>query len=387
MFGYFFNNFFGRGIVSVYLICSFFGGCRQDSIGKPGSAASTPTNIPQGGYTEAEIDQLKKRIENFDEPISYCQFLDLQTEGKINQRQADELINFAYGHYNPVLYRPAAMAIAPEQYSLNLLWLSPTAVDENYPITGKEEKQLQENILKPLSDWQSKQPEANINFWYDGTMVKKGSVERTKTSLRQIGFDLEKLTFRNLRDTLAVQSNPDLFVESIPVYFRVDLAKAIIIDHVFKVDKVPYVATIDADVAAITRGQFFDKRTLEALNSHGYIFGTAFTQEENSFVLLYNNHAIDIVKMHERDVLNSAIAIAKKKLDEGQPIAPQMVYHRYLDFRVFVNRIRGPWNTKLGYGKNMIFPPSQFGGGGYSDHQITALKKALVGHNGCPHGS
>jgi hypothetical protein len=158
-------------------------------------------------------------------------------------------------------------------------------------------------------------------------------------------------------------------------------------DHVLKVDQVPYVATIDTDVVAITRGQLFDQRTLEALNSHGYIFGTALTQEENSFILLYNNPEIDIVKMHQDHVLNSAIAIAKEKLNNGQPIAPQTVYYRYIFFRTAINKIRGPWNQKLGVGKNMIFPPSQFGGGGYSEDQITALKKALVSHKGCPHNS
>lgn len=368
--GYFFKVIFGHGIVG-FLMCAFIGGCPQDH--------NAPTNAPQN-----LVEQLKKRIENFDEPISYCQFLDLRNKDQINQRQADELIDFAYGHDNPVLFRPATKTVVPEQYSLNFLWLSSSAVEEKYPITGNDEESLQKNILKPLSDWQSKQPEASINFWYDGAMVKNGSLEQTKARLQQIGFNLQKLRLRNLRDISVIKSNHDLFAERISLYFRVDLAKAAIMDHVLKVDKVPYVATIDTDVVAITREQFFDQRTLEALNSHGYIFGTAFSQEENSFILLYNNPDIDIVKMHEEDVLNSALAIALEKIREEQPIAPQTVYYRYVFFRKAINKIRGPWNKKLGIGKNMIFPPSQFGGGGYSEHQITALKKALVSKNGCP---
>ena len=368
MFGY---SFKGIAIFLIFIL----GACRESS--SPSSESLTTTG------TAGLVDEIKERIENFDEPISYCQFMDFVKQKQITERQSEDLIDCAYGHDNPILFRPAAKSIPPEHYSLNFLWLSSAVVLEKYPITGEEEEQLQKNILQPLSDWQAKQPEAKINFWYDGNSVKNGSIERTKDRLKQIGFHLENLRFRNLQDILALKSNPDLFDGRLPLFFRIDLAKAAVMDHVLRIDKLPYVATIDSDVAAITRGQFFDQRTLEALNSHGYIFGVAFAQEENSFIILSNNAEKDIVKMHQEHVLNNAIIIAQKKLLEGQPVAAETVFHRYVHFRAAINKIHGPRNSKLGKGKNMIFPPSQFGGGGYSKHQISALKKALVNHKGC----
>jgi hypothetical protein len=149
---YFFKAIFIHGIVSV-LMCTLIGGCHQDTVAS--------THVPPSSIvTKNLVEQLKKRIENFDEPISYCQFMDLQIKNQINQQQADQLVDFAYAHDNPVLFRTAAKIIASERYSLNFVWLSPSMVEEQYPITGNDEERLQKNILRPLSDWQSKQPEA-----------------------------------------------------------------------------------------------------------------------------------------------------------------------------------------------------------------------------------
>lgn len=385
MYSNFFKNIFYISKLSIYFLCLILAGCRQESA-RPETSHTTPIKIPESvpGTKTVLIQQLKQRIENFNDPLSYCEFLNLQTKGQINQSEANELIDFAYGNNNPVLFKTAETTIAPGHYSLNFLWLSSTPVSEKDPLTGSDEERFQKNILKPMSDWQSKQPDAYINFWYDGNLVKAGSLNLTMARLQQSGINLTRLRFRNVRDIAAVKSNQELFAENISLYFRVDLAKAVIIDHVLRIDKVPYVATIDTDVVAITLKQLFDQRTLDALNTHGYIFGTAFTLEENSFIMLYNNPTIDIVKYHRDDVVNSSLAIAKEKIRENNAIAPQTVYHRYAYFRAAVNKERGPWNKKLGIGKNMIFPPSQFGGGGYSDEQITALKRALVTIQGCP---
>ena len=68
---------------------------------------------------------------------------------------------------------------------------------------------------------------------------------------------------------------------------------------------------------------------------------------------------------------------AQKNIFKGE------FYVQNSHFRPAVSKLRGPWNKKFGKGKNMIFPASSHGGGGYTASQITALKKALAPLNNC----
>ncbi len=297
---------------ALALSCLFICGC--------GSDKNRGEKTPAHG---TDMSSLERRIEDFDDPLSYCQFVGMRNKGVITQIQADELIDYAYGHSNPILFRPASENIASSHYALNFLWLSISPIDEKQPLTGSDKARFETHMVAPLMDWQKKQTRAPISYWYDGDMVKDASIQLTKRLLAERGIDTAYLQFRNIRDIAVVKANAELFTPKIPIYFRVDLAKAAIGDHVLKIHKVPYVANIDTDVAAITKEQLFDQRTLKALASHGYIFGAAFTQEENSFILLHNSSTFDVAEIHKREVLDASIAVAKDKLREGKPIDPR----------------------------------------------------------------
>lgn len=330
-----------------------------------------------------DLSKLKNRIENFDNVLSYCEFKKLQAEGFINEDQADELIDHAYANNNPILFKEASKKIAAQNYSLNFLWLSTLRVDKTSPLTGDNEEQFQKHLLLPLKDWQQKQPEQVLNFWYDGNLTEASSLILSEKKLVQAGVNMDKVRLRNIRDIPIVKTHSALFAEAIPIYFKVDLAKAAIADYVLSIDKVPYVATIDSDVAAITNKQLFDQRTLDALKLHGYIFGVSLTERENSFILLHNNPEFDVVALHKKEVLDNAIAIVEEKLRKLEPFDAQVVYWRYPFFRRSVGALRGKWENEQGLGKNMIFPPSIHGGGGFSDSQLNNLKSALLGPEGC----
>lgn len=356
-------------ILGILLVCIFIGNC--------------DVNRYKDHKKHDNISRLKRHIENFDEPLSYCQFIAMRDNGSITIKEAEQLIDYAYTHNNPILFKPAAENIASTQYSLNFLWLSAEIVDKRDLLTGSDKAQFERNLITPLLDWQKKIPQTMINYWYDGTMVKNESIQHSKDYLQYSGINTNFVRFRNIRDIKTIQNNAELFTTNIPIYFKIDLTKAVIADSILTIDKIPYVATIDNDVAAITKEQLFDQRTLDATIKYGYIFGTAFTQEENSFILLHNSLSFDIAAIHKKEVLDASISIAKDKLRSRQEIEPQLVYWRYAYFRSTVNKIRGREKKVMNISKNMIFPQSIHGGGGYSDSQITALKKALLGYEGC----
>jgi hypothetical protein len=335
------------------------------------------------------VNKLKHQITDYKSPISYCEFEQLKKDSIIDNNQYEDLIKYAYKNYNPIIFKKADKQVDNKSYSLNFLWLNANKLEEKNHILGDNNINLEKHIINPLIDWQNKQPLATINFWYDGLIVDSNILENTKNIFKS--KNLNKIIFRDIRSLDLVKNNSILFDLKTDLYFRVDLTKAIILDHVIKNDDLEYAAAIDTDVAAIVGEQLFDQKTLEQLNLIGYIFGTALTEEENSFVMLYKKAKLDDIKMHYDIVIKKSIEIALDLLNKNMKIQPQIVFHKYTEFRIamkkeyqkLTNKKFADFEEEWGVGKPLIFPPSQFGGGGYSSEEIKALKEASLGPNGC----
>ena len=313
--------------------------------------------------------------------------LSIIKDGLITKEQAHELIKYGYHADvgNPILFLRAQNIVNPDQYSLNFLWIHKNRISVPGHLMGSDDQKFEKQVNNPLKDWQSKQPEANINFWYDGQLVNDSHVTKTVELLQKNGLNLKNIRFRDIRDIPYVQKNNQLFAEEVPVYYRVDLAKAVTADHVLRNDKVPFAINIDSDIVAIVRDQLFDYPTLLALEKIGYAFGTAGSaEEENSFIMLYNNPKINTLENHKNLVIDASA-------DEAQrlgfaKVSQQKVFDQYRNFRAkmkleFRDKEGKTWVSQKiqSTGKFMIFPPSQFGvTGGYSDEQIKLMKGALL---------
>jgi hypothetical protein len=225
------------------------------------------------------------------QPLSFCELVKLYEEKRINDEQARNLINLGLREAaNPILFYDAKREIPFDSYSLNLLWIHAQKQKEEGHFFGQNEEKLERNLIFPIVDWQTKQPEALINFWYDGEMVDDSMIKQTNESLENHKIDIRNVRLRNIREIKLVKENPRLFDSEIPIYFRVDLAKAIIADDVMRSDLLPYAIVMDNDVVAITRRQLFDDKTLDELDNLGYAFGTTPDgHEENSFIILLSS--------------------------------------------------------------------------------------------------
>ena len=199
------------------------------------------------------------------------------------------------------------------------------------------------------------------------------------------GLNLDTIKFRNIRDIPYVKDHAEFFAESFPIYFRVDLAKALTADFVLQMDKLPFVINIDSDVAAIVRAQLFDYPTLLALEKLGYVFGSAGeAEEENSFIMLHNGPNLKTLKLHKEAIIDLSTAKALK--ETNRKILEQLVFLQYKGFKTAMKvdskdkagKTRRSQNIQP-RGKYMIFPRSQFSTmGGYSDKEIELLKDALL---------
>ncbi len=340
-----------------------------------------------------DIDSLKYRIANhklnceYDDfqPLSYAEFTDMRNNKIITNEQAENLIDYAYKARNPILYRKSDETIMPQSYSLNFLWIhkDKQTFGEKSHLMGEDQIQFQNKILNPIRDWQSKQPQVNINFWYDPQMIanEDSVIKTTKNELEKNGVCLGKVNFNSIRSINIVNDNKILFETDIAVYFRVDLAKALIADHVMRNHQgVKYVINIDCDISAVTCEHLFDQKTLDDLNGPGYIFGSSkMAPEENSFIILNKEFALE---WNKKSVIDPAIKNALIKIKDGENPTHDVVFKQYSFFK--------PWMYQEHYertgkdylpicaGKLMIFPASQFGmHSGYTEQEIECLKRAL----------
>src|SRR5579871_3546051 len=256
----------------ILMCCLLLIGCQTSNRIESNSSCAQKN----GDVFECLKYQLKEhRLPDSDqlEPLSYCQFIALKQSGAISHDQEDQLIDYAYANGNPVIFRRAQMPVQSNRYSLNFLWVHKKQPIDGH-LMGANFQDLRNHLMHPFEGWQSMQPEADCNFWYDGDWVSNAAIERTKSILLSEGFDLTKLKFRDLHDIKLIDDNPELFKDTIPVSFRTDLGKASIVDHMLTTDPLPYVVIIDDDVAPITRAQLFDQRTMANLDSNGYDFGS-----------------------------------------------------------------------------------------------------------------
>lgn len=353
-------------------------------------------NLPRRLETEASTNNIMSDLESRIKikiscygdhssvhPLSYAEFMNLQQKGIINKTQAEKLIDYAYNEGNPILFRKADKEVGFRSYSLNFLWIhwEKQNFHSGCHLMGIDDVLFQNKVLNPLKDWQSQQPLAKINYWYDSEMVGENHqnvIENTKQKLSKSGIFVDNLLFLDIRIIKEVQENPNLFTEKVPGFWRVDCGKALTANYCLeKSANDDYVVNIDCDIAAVTHGQLFDQKTVKELDEIDYAFGATFGLQENSFIML-SKPAKDL---HYKCVIKPSI----EKANRCSVIREQDVFYCYNRLRANISaryRIKtgNIFDTKYTcLGKPMVFPQSQLNTCGYTRQQVEELKEAL--HN------
>lgn len=142
-------------------------------------------------------------------------------------------------------------------------------------------------ILSPVIKWAQANPSAEVNLWYDSATVNKQALKNTNEALRleldkikaKQNIEVENIQLRDIRTTLIVQDNPDIFTDQLPLYFRIDLLKLIII--VNSIENENFDAAIFSDLEVgdlrkkgdrMNKSELFDTQTLTLLNKYGASF-------------------------------------------------------------------------------------------------------------------
>lgn len=178
----------------------------------------------------------------------------------------------------------------PKQYSINLMWINRDSCPDQphiYPSNSKNNygKQYVDTIIQ----WAKGNPESTINFWFDSSLVSEKTITATREQLeREATKHALSPSSINLKDVRSLQQatkTPEVFTPEIPVYWRTDFFRCVIIKE--ELEKKPNTCCIytDFDMTPMAKRALFDKKSLKHLQEHKFVMAHEHNllQFENSF--------------------------------------------------------------------------------------------------------
>jgi hypothetical protein len=200
-----------------------------------------------------------------------------------------------------------------EKYEINLMWINKDKCDFLF---CDEEKT--KNVINIALRWAEKNPEAKIIIWYDSEFINSPETAvKNSSKLIKDKTKNEQIVFKNIRELDLVKKHESVFSNELPVYFRADLLREIIIFEVLNNNKTNCFVYTDIDIKPMTKKQLFDDETVYHLKKYGFILArTAKGNVENGFQMIVKN---DIAIKAIKDILiDFPITLAESYLNPSE---------------------------------------------------------------------
>jgi hypothetical protein len=249
--------------------------------------------------------------------------------------QKRNLYDAAFTYNNPFIYEPADLPVRADQYSINLMWINKSSISSDQEFlfgngsTPEQQKlDFQTKFITPVGEWAKANPGSSINIWVDGELATVGAVVRSAQALQKAlkGTLHGDVQFRDVRSIPIVSDNAEVFLSRTPIYFRVDLLRAIAADYALQRKETKYFVYGDLDVTPLSGHQLFDKRTVSFLDDFGIVMAKGgHLGFENSFQIL-NGDNTQCMDSHRKVIINLSIEMALKG---PNAIKEQQIYDTY----------------------------------------------------------
>ncbi|MBD3231604.1 hypothetical protein GF322_02985 [Candidatus Dependentiae bacterium] len=185
--------------------------------------------------------------------------------------------------------------------SINLIWLNKNINQDSpyiYPSPNKTE--FYKNFLQNILEWAKLNPKSVINIWFDQNSISSNAKLNTLKEIQDYTNQDKKIASVNLRDirTLSIiKKNPEIFSSEIPIYFRVDILRAIIAIHILNNNESNYFIYADLDTTPISHDEIFNLETRNHLEKYSIVMAYADNIEgfENGFQII-SNDKINLLK-------------------------------------------------------------------------------------------
>lgn len=192
------------------------------------------------------------------------------------------------------------------KYSINLLWVNRT-LDPGQPYlsSARNEGALVNQFLAPAMKWAVANPQAEVSLWYDSVMATRDAVSATQAILdNHLHHDhITNLRLRDIRDLPIVKKNPDAFSDQTPIYFRVDILKAILILNAVENEHNQAAVFADLEVGDLRRdklrmnkAELFDAPTMRLLSQAGCLLNGNRNVENQFFQILNDGRTLAAIK-------------------------------------------------------------------------------------------
>lgn len=261
----------------------------------------------------------------------------------------------------------------PFEYSINLMWVNKDKDEKQRYICPGDKDSLLKKIISPAMVWLSLNPNAQVCVWYDGAMLSKKAVKKTKKALKQSlqslmsEKDLQSkvlkgsILLKNIRELTLVSSNDKVFSSTVPIYFRVDLLRVIAFYELAKEKTNFAFVYADLDLSPIALDDKLNKSKSD-LENYGIVMaeGTHAHKKtgyipyyENSFQIMYSNpNFLRALKEVMVDVsINEALEFLSKSTQNIQ-LNKQFVYELYEQVFAYYHCLQG--NGKLYYRLDVV---------------------------------
>lgn len=358
-----------------------------------------------------------------------------------NEEKMAACYDLAFRINHPYIYPLAQKPVLASDYSLNFLWVNEypqnrnqdnaqnifsdgSDVSENAECIKdpqelrKLEKgeqslenwdQIKKSFMYRISKWADahSHSDTQINLWYDSALVTQKAQQKTFEMIAAISQSRSvPIKLRDIRQLPTLKGEIEhSFHPGAPLYYRVDLAKALIADHVMrksdiategmtlemKEDAKPKYGIIsDKDVEPMTREQIFDQRTLDFLSSHGYVFNrvSLVSNFENSFSI-FNKEKAGLQSLHYETIIEKTaahITEMRKYPNTNHTLNSQFIFRQYDHFFAqFYIRYHKDIQQKNNIAARKVVkcPASQFNFGNNSPYQLETCR--FIGDDNIPY--
>jgi hypothetical protein len=177
-------------------------------------------------------------------------------------------------------------------YAINFLWINEKPDNNSRFICPlNDEKHLTQQFLKCILSWANANPLATTTLYYDSVFASKESPLRTQQVLESYKLNVH---VKDIRSLPLVKVNSDTFSDQIPLYYRIDLLKWIILLYCLEQQGYSCAIFTDLLVKPMNPEELFNASTVKELSNFGVLLNQG---PENQFLqLIQNQHMIHAIK-------------------------------------------------------------------------------------------
>ncbi len=211
----------------------------------------------------------------------------------------------------------------PKQYSIHLMWINRSLnLEQAYVYPATAESSHGKKYADTLVQWVKGNPEGTINLWFDGALVSNEAIKATDEQLRceitKQGLLASSVKLNNIRDCEQAKKTPEVFSSEIPIYWRADFARAVVMKEQLEQNNDACCVYADFDIEPMAKKELFDGKSLDHLKKRKFVMAHEFNtlQFENGFQMFV--HEETLLKAMQDMLIDANLIRARSFLEEMQ---------------------------------------------------------------------